>query len=56
MSIEREYSKFVATCDGCGATLPPQGTYEEAKDAMTEAEWTYNFGTGENLCPDCQED
>lgn len=56
MAIEKEYGKFVPTCDCCEKTLPPQDTFEDAKDAMKEAGWKYYLREGTNLCEDCQED
>ena len=58
MAVEKEYGRFVPTCDGCGATLKPQDTFEEAKEAMNRAGWsTEKVPTGwENYCTDCKED
>lgn len=61
MAIEREYGKRVPTCDGCGDTLEPCYTFDEALAEMKEAGWNKEFldngmddGEWINLCPACQ--
>ena len=55
--IDKEYGKFVPTCDGCDKTLPPQDSFEDAKDAMIEAGWTRRWSAdgATNYCPLCRE-
>ncbi len=39
MSIEREYGKYVPTCDNCGDFLDPEDSFEEARIALKENDW-----------------
>lgn len=59
MAIEKEYDKFVPTCDGCCETLPREDSFEEAKIAMKEEGWTTKLDRLSqewvNYCPACQE-
>lgn len=62
MAIEREYGKFIPTCDGCGETLEPCDSFDEAKEAMEAEGWSkkllQNGNTKEwiNFCPTCQKE
>ena len=61
MAIEKEYGKFIPVCDGCGETLDKYDSFDEAKEAIENADWSkkllQNGTTKEwvNLCPACQE-
>ena len=61
MAIEKEYGKFIPTCDGCGETLDKCDSFDEAREAMEDEGWArkllQNGATKEwiNLCPTCQE-
>jgi len=58
MSIEKEYGKFIPTCDNCGRTLDECDTFDDAVEAMAVKEWTRAKVDGEwtNKCPNCLED
>lgn len=62
MAIEKEYGKFVPTCDGCGETLDPCDSFDEAKESMEAEGWSKKLlqkgSTKEwvNMCPACQEE
>jgi len=55
--IDRVYGKQVPTCDGCGDTLPPQETFQDALDAIKEEGWASDPVNGEfeNYCKECKE-
>ena len=56
MSIEKTYSEFVAVCDLCGETLPPEPYFSDAVDAKKKAGWKSHLqgSEWEDICPDCQ--
>lgn len=61
MAIEREYGKWIPTCDGCGEQLETCDTFDEALDELKVAGWSREYidngmddGEWINLCPACQ--
>jgi hypothetical protein len=57
MSVESKYGKYYPTCNICGEELTPCNTFEEAVQAMKDANWGYS-GTAhgpENYCTECKD-
>ena len=56
MSVQREHGRYVPTCDNCEDTLSPQDSFEEAREAMADADWVTRKKNGEwvNYCTECQ--
>ena len=54
--IDREYGKFIPTCDVCGEILTAQDEFSDAVEDIKDQGWSANKIDGEwvHLCPDCQ--
>ncbi len=55
MSIEKYYRYYTAVCDCCGARLPGEERWEDARRAKQAAGWESRKvdGEWEDVCPDC---
>lgn len=55
--IIKEYGKWAVYCDGCNEMLCACDSFEEAREAIHNAEWytTKIGGTWINCCPTCKE-
>lgn len=54
--IDKQYGRYVPTCDICGEVLPGKDSFDEARHAIKEAGWitTMMGSTWVNYCPTCQ--
>lgn len=55
--IEKWSGTYTPTCDICGETLPPEGTWQDARNAIRDAGWTIQKGGDghyEHICPECE--
>lgn len=58
MAISKDYGKYTPRCDACGDALETEESFEEARSAMKEANWTTQRVEDYwvNFCPTCQEE
>ena len=56
--IDKDYGKYYAICDECGATYGPYSSWDDAKDFMDDTDWstTYDRSLSEyvNKCEECR--
>jgi len=57
--INKIYNSYIPCCDNCGDTLTGQCSFQDALDAVKEANWSREYcenngGYWINYCIDCQ--
>lgn len=54
--IDKQYGKYIPTCDVCGETLEAELSFDEAVAEMKSESWKTKavMGEWENICPECQ--